>query len=101
MACGDYSTPIEYWINWQFTDGAVCWYADVMGLAPFFFLFYGVTFLALYQASGSMMMPVVVLIALAPIIMVLIPAIGVQFVAVIMLIMTAIGGFWLYMRLGV
>jgi hypothetical protein len=101
MACGAYpDAPINYFLEWRFVDGAVCYYGDQIGVTVFMFIFFGVTFAALYQASGSVMLPVVVLIALAPIVIFLLPAVGIQFVTVILVLMTAIGGFWIYMRMG-
>lgn len=101
MACGAYpDEPIRYFLEWRFVDGAVCYYGDEFGVTVFMFIFFGATFMSLYQASGSVMLPLVVLIALAPLVMVLIPAVGVQFVAVLMVLMLAVGGFWLYLRSG-
>lgn len=101
MACGAYpDEPIRYFLEWRFIDGAVCYYGDQIGVTVFMFIFFGVTFLSLYQSSGSIMLPIVVLIVLAPLVFVLLPAVGVQFVAVVMVIMLSIGGFWLYSRAG-
>lgn len=101
MACGAYpDNPIKYFLEWRFVDGAVCYYGDEFGVTVFMLIFFGATFLGLYQASGSVMLPIVVLIALAPLVMFLIPAIGVQFVAVILVLMMAVGGYWIYTRAG-
>lgn len=101
MACGAYpNDPLQYFLEFRFLDGAVCYYGDEIGVTVFMLIFFGATFVSLYQASGSVMLPVVVLIVLAPLVMVLLPAIGTQFVAVIMLLIMAIGGFWLYQRAG-
>lgn len=101
MSCGDHPQhPIEYWSNFEFIDGVVCYYGDQIGVSIFMLVFFAMTFLALYQSSGSIMLPVVVLIVLAPIIAVLLPAIGIQFIVVVMLLMLAIAGFWLYISSG-
>lgn len=101
MACGAYpNEPIRYFLEWRFVDGAVCYYGDQIGVTVFMLIFFGATFIGLYQTSGSVMLPVTVLIVLAPIMMLLLPAIGVQFVAVVLVLMMGIGGFWLYLRAG-
>lgn len=101
MPCGTYpDSPINYFLDWRFIDGAVCYFGDQIGVTVFMFIFFGVTFASLYEASGSVMLPVVVLIVLAPLVAVLLPAIGIQFIAVVLLVIGAIGGFWLYLRVG-
>lgn len=101
MACGQYPKhPIEYWLDWQFVDGVTCYYGDQIGVSVFMLVFFLGTFLGLYQASGSVMLPVVVLIVLAPVVVVLLPAIGVQFAVVILILMLAVAGFWLYQSAG-
>jgi len=99
MAC-EGLTPIEYWMQMRFVDGAVCYYGDQIGVLAFMFLFFGATFISLYQASGSVMLPVAVLVVLAPLVVVLIPALGIQFIAVVMLVMSAIGGYMIYRSVG-
>lgn len=102
MACGAYpDAPIQYFLEWRFLDGAVCYYGDQIGVTVFMFIFFGATFIGLYQSSGSIMLPMVVLIALAPLMMVLMPAIGLQFVAVFSLVVMAVGGFWLWLKSGI
>ncbi len=101
MACGDYPQhPIEYFLEWRFMDGVVCYYGDQLGVTVFMLMFFTATFLGLYQASGSIMLPVVVLIVLAPLVAFLLPAIGVQFIVVVLVLMIAISGFWLYQASG-
>lgn len=101
MACGAYPDhPIEYFLNWQFVDGAVCYYGDQIGLAVFFLVFFGATFLGLQQATGSTMLPVVVLIVLAPLVVFALPALGIQFLTIVVVLMMAVGGFWIYLRAG-
>ncbi len=89
-------SAIDPFLEWEFLKGTVDFYASATGEAAFFLIFLGATFMALYQSTGSVMLPVVVLVVLGPMIAMLLPAVGVQFVAVILLTMTAIGGFWLY-----
>lgn len=102
MACGDYSKhPIEYFNEFRFIDGITCYYGDQLGVSVFMLFFFTTTFLGLYQASGSVMLPVVVLIVLAPLIAVLLPALGIQFIVVVLVLMLAIAGFWLYQSAGV
>ena len=101
MACGDYPQhPFQYFTDWRFLDGIVCYYGDQLGVSVFMLVFFTTTFLGLYQASGSVMLPVVVLIVLAPLVAVLLPAIGVQFIVVVLVLMLAIAGFWLYTSAG-
>jgi hypothetical protein len=101
MACGTYPDhPFNYWTDFRFIDGVVCYYGDQIGVTVFMLLFFTGTFLGLYQASGSIMLPVVVLIVLAPFVAVLLPALGVQFIVVIVLLMLATAGFWLYVSAG-
>lgn len=101
MACGDYPQhPIEYFNEFRFVDGIVCYYGDQIGVSVFMLVFFAGTFLGLYQATGSIMLPVVVLIVLAPLMAVLLPAIGLQFIVVVLVLMLAIGGFWLYQASG-
>lgn len=101
MACGDYPQhPIEYFAGFRFINGMVCYYGDQIGVSVFMLVFFTATFLALQQASGSIMLPVVVLIVLAPLVAVLLPAIGIQLIVVVLVLMIAIGGFWIYLSAG-
>lgn len=101
MACGDYPLhPINYLNEWRFIDGIVCYYGDQMGVAAFLFLFAGVTFIGLQQASGSFLLPVVVVIALAPLIAILLPAVGMQAMAVMMVLMMGVVGYLAYLLAG-
>lgn len=99
MACEGLN-PLEYWMQYRFMDGAVCYYGDQIGVLAVMLIFFGITFTALWQSSGSIMLPVVVLIVLGPLVVLLLPAVGVQFVAIILVFMLGIGGFWLYQRAG-
>lgn len=100
MACGvNPGAPINYWTSWQFVDGVVCYFGDSFGLTAFFLMFFGVTMLGLYNSTGSMMVPVIVMIALGPMVMFLLPAVGVQAVMVTTMFALAIGAFWLWMSL--
>jgi len=99
MACGEYAAkPIRYFYEWQFIDGAVCYFGDQVGVAAFMLMVFGATFLALYQSTGSVMLPMVALIVLAPMVMFIIPAVGTQFVGIVFFFLIPIGGFWLVMR---
>jgi len=101
MACGTYPDhPYEYFANWRFVDGIVCYYGDQLGVTVFMLMFFAATFLGLYGATDSIMLPVVVLIVLAPLVSVLLPAIGIQFVVVILILMLGIAGFMLYASAG-
>jgi len=100
MACRDTQHPIDYWTDFEFIDGVVCFYGDQVGVAVFMLVFFSMTFLALYQSTGSIMLPVVVLVVLAPIMAVLLPALGLQFVVVVLVLMIATAGFWLYSSSG-
>jgi hypothetical protein len=101
MSCGDYPQhPMEYWLEFRFVDGVTCYYGDQLGVSVFMLVFFTATFLALYQTSGSIMLPVVVLVVLAPVVTVLLPAIGVQFMVVVLVLMLAIAGFWMYQASG-
>lgn len=93
-------SAIDPFTEYEFLEGVVGFYAQNMGEAAFFLVFLGATFMALYQSTGSVMLPVVVLIVLGPMIALLMPAVGVQFVALVMLLMLAIGGYWLVQALG-
>lgn len=100
MPCGvNPTSPIEYWTSWQFVDGAVCFYGDSFGVTVFMLLFFGVTMVGLYNASGSMMLPIVMLIALGPMIFLLLPAVGTQAAVMVTILGFAIGGLWIYQRL--
>lgn len=101
MACGDYAEhPIQYLLEWRFIDGIVCYYGDQMGVAAFLFLFAGVTFIGLQQASDSFLLPVVVTIAIAPLIAILLPAVGMQALAVMMVLMMGVVGYLAYLLAG-
>jgi hypothetical protein len=98
MACGKYpDKPINYWLDWNFVDGAVCVYGDQIGVSVTMLLFFGVTFLTLYQSSDSILVPVAVLIVLAPMVIVLLPAVGVQFGVIILVLGLAIVGYYAYL----
>lgn len=99
MACGTASAPIDYWTSWQFVDGVVCFYGDAMGLLPFFLAFFGIMMFGLYHSTGSMMVPIVLLIALGPMLLFLIPAVGIQVVVLVSVLGLGVGGYWLWSRL--
>jgi hypothetical protein len=97
MACGDYpNDTLQYFLEFRFLDGIVCWYGDQLGVSVFMLFFFTATFAALYAATGSIMLPVVVLIVLAPLVAVLLPAIGLQLTVVVLILMLAIAGFTLF-----
>jgi hypothetical protein len=97
MACGDYAnSALQYFLEFRFLDGIVCWYGDQVGVTVFMLFFFAGTFLALYSATSSVMLPVIVIIVLAPLIAALLPAIGVQFVVVVLILMLALAGFTLF-----
>lgn len=101
MACGEYAThPIKYLLEWRFIDGVVCYYGDQMGVAAFLFLFIGATFLGLQQATDSFLLPVVVLIAIAPLVAILLPAVGMQVMMVMMVLMMGVVGWLLFVLAG-
>ncbi|MGK7297341.1 MAG: hypothetical protein ACNS61_16210 [Candidatus Wenzhouxiangella sp. M2_3B_020] len=101
MACGTYpDAPLQYFLEWRFMDGVVCTFGDQLGVGVTMLLFFGITFLTLYQASDSVAVPVGALIVLAPAAMALLPAIGVQFVVVVVIITIAIAGTYLYTQAG-
>ena len=100
MACGvNPASPIDYWTSWQFVDGVVCYYGDAIGVTAFMLIFFGITMMGLYNATGSMMLPIVVLIAVGPMVLFLLPAVGVQTVVVVTFFGLSIGGLWLWKRL--
>lgn len=98
MACGKYPDhPINYWLEFDFMDGVVCTYGDQIGVSVTMLIFFGVSFLALYQATDSVMVPVAVLIVLAPLVMGLLPAVGFQFAVIVVALGLAIIGFYAYL----
>lgn len=99
MQCGAFpESPIEYFLNWRFVDGVVCAFGDAIGVGVTMLMFFGITGLGLYQASGSVLVPIGALIILAPLTMALLPAIGFQFAAVVMILAIAGGGMYLYIN---
>lgn len=97
MQCGAYpNSPIEYFLNWRFIDGVVCLFGDKIGVGVTMLLFFMITGLALYQASGNALVPLGAMIVLAPLTMALLPAIGYQFVVVVMFLAIAGAGMYLY-----
>jgi len=98
MACGKYPEhPIEYWVNFDFIDGVICPYGDQIGVSLTMLVFFGVTFLTLYQATDSILVPVAVLVVLAPLVIGLLPAVGVQFGVIILAFGLAVVGFYAYL----
>jgi len=98
MPCGAYPDhPIKYWLEWRFVDGAVCPFGDQIGVSVTMLLFFGVTFLTLYQSTDSVLVPVAVLIVLAPLVMTLLPAVGFQFGVIILVLGLAVVGFYAYL----
>ena len=96
--CGAYpNSPIEYFLNWRFIDGVTCTFGDQIGVGVTMLLFFMMTGLGLYQASGSVLVPIAALIILAPLTMALLPAIGFQFTIVIIFVGLAGAGMYLYM----
>jgi hypothetical protein len=100
MACGVYpDAPIQYWLNYEFVDGAVCFYGDHIGVTAFMLVFFGVTMIGLYNSTGSMMLPIIVTIALGPMMLFLLPAVGIQAVVIVTVFGLSVGGLWLWSRL--
>jgi len=98
MPCGAYPNhPIEYWLDFRFVDGTVCAFGDQIGVSVTMLMFFGVTFLALYQSTNSVLVPVAVLIVLAPLVVALLPAIGFQFATVVMVLGLAVVGYFAYL----
>jgi len=101
MACGEYpDAPLNYWLEWRFIDGAVCPFGDQIGVAVTMLLFFGITFMSLYLASDSVIVPVAVLIVLAPATVALLPALGFNFVVVVLILAIASAGTYLYIQSG-
>ncbi len=92
-------SAIDPFLDWNFLEGIVGFYTLSMAETAFFLVFIGGTFMALYQSTGSVMLPVVVLIVLAPMLAALVPAVGIQFVTIVLLVMSSIGGYWLLQSL--
>jgi hypothetical protein len=99
MACGAYpDDPLRYFLEWRFMDGSVCTFGDSIGVTVTMLFFFGVTFFTLYQASGSVAVPVGAIIVLAPVAFLLFPAIGVQFAAVVVILSLAMVGTYVYIQ---
>lgn len=100
MACGVYAgNPIQYFLHWQFTQGVACYYGDSLGITVFMLVFFAGTMFSLYLATDSLMLVVVMAIALGPIVMILLPAIGVEAVVLAAMLALAVGGVWVWTRL--
>lgn len=95
------TSAMDHLLEWDFLEAVVTYFGNGMGIDAFFFVFLGATFFALYQSTGSVMLPVVVVIVLAPMIAALLPAVGIQFLTITLLSMTAIGGYWLFLSLDI
>jgi len=97
MACGiNPKHPLEYFLDWAFVDGTVCTFGDKIGVGATILLFFGITFFSLYGATDSVLVPIAVLIVMAPVTVAVIPAIGVQFAVVVIILSLATVGMQLY-----
>lgn len=61
MACGDFSTYIEFIRQDQLWDAVFCPFADTMGAPVFGLLVFGALGLSLYISTGRIEMPLVVM----------------------------------------
>lgn len=62
MACSDFSSYVDFWVNAQFADAIICPFQDVMGLLLFATLFWGAIALYMGQASRSVAVPLIIAI---------------------------------------
>lgn len=97
MACGDQSQLIDFWTNFNWWDGIVCFYNDQLGASVTAFIFFGVTAMALYISTGSIFVPTVIGIIVAGVIFVLLPAWGIE-VALIVIVLVGGGAMYLLAR---
>jgi len=101
MACGEYpGNAIQYWLEWRFIDGTVCPFGDQIGVGVTMLMFFGLTFMTLYIATDSVIVPMAALIVLAPAAMALLPALGFNFVVVVLVLSIAAAGTYLYIQSG-
>lgn len=84
--------PIRYFLEWEFIDGIIYTFGDQIGVQVTMLLFFGITGLALYQSTDSVMVPMGVLIVIAPMTAALLAPIGFKFSIVVMFLAVAIAG---------
>lgn len=98
-ACDAYNSPIEYFLDWEFIRGTVCAFADQIGVSLTFLMIFGIVYLSLYKASGSVVVPTATFMLLAPLLVGLLPWIAIQVAWVIELLMLGIAGMVLWRNL--
>lgn len=92
-------TPFEHFLDWEFMDAMIQVFAEPVGVGVVMLMVLGTTFLVLYQASDSVMVPVAVVIVLAPLIVGLLPAVGIRFLVVVLVLAIAALATWAFTRL--
>jgi len=97
MPCGAYpNNPIDYILNGRFIDFMVCTFGDQIGVGVTMLLFFGITFLVMREATNSTIVPVAVLIVIAPLVVAQLPAVGLQWLFIVVFVMLAIAGMILF-----
>jgi len=91
------ASAFESFLEWEFIDGVIGYYATSIDQLGFMLVFFGATFMALYETTGSVQLSVVVLVLLAPLVIGLIPAVGVNFAYLLLVLMVVAGG-WLLIK---
>jgi len=89
------ASAFDSFLEWEFLDGVIGYYATSIDELGFMLVFFGATFMALYETTGSVQLSVVVLVLLAPLIIGLLPAVGVNFGYLILVLMLVASGFLL------
>lgn len=101
MACGDYPALHEYWANGQFLDGVTCPYATAMPGELFALMILAPVGLALYYASGSVKLPLVIGIIIGASVLVQVPAAAANIIGIAIILggaLAAMAIIWLLNR---
>jgi len=89
------ASAFDSFTNFEFLEGVIGYYATAIDELGFMLVFFGATFMALYETTGSVQLSVVVLVLLAPVVIGLLPAVGVNFGYLLLVLMIVIGGYLL------
>lgn len=97
MPCGDYGSELSdlttALVDGKFFDAITCAYANEMGGALFALMVFGALAISLNTYSGSVIVPVVLVIIMGSVILVTLPSSAVQLAGIVILLTVTVGGY--------
>ena len=98
MACGQYPSLWQYWINGQFFDAVNCPFETGLGPLVWGLMVVGGIGLYLTIVTESLIVPLVLFIIIGSVVVVALPAVGIQLAGIVLLLGLAVAGYFLVLR---